>query len=69
MSKFVLTDRDGKEITDWRAWTRPKKDYQWRAWEEAQWSLPARGSSHRRRPVHGRSPISWPVILEPRDSR
>jgi hypothetical protein len=25
----VLWDREGKEITDWRAWTRPKRDYQW----------------------------------------
>ncbi len=26
-----LYDRDGKPILDWRHWTRPKKDTQWRA--------------------------------------
>jgi hypothetical protein len=31
VSEFVLKGRDGSQITDWRAWTRPKRDYQWRA--------------------------------------
>ncbi len=35
MSQFILTDRIGRPITDWRAWTRPKKDYQWRAGRSA----------------------------------
>jgi len=28
-------DRDGKPIVDWRGWTRPKKDAQWRAGRSA----------------------------------
>jgi hypothetical protein len=35
VSHFIVTDRNGKEITDWRAWTRPKRDYQWRAGRSA----------------------------------
>jgi len=35
VSEFVLTGRNGDQITDWRAWTRPKKDYQWRAGRSA----------------------------------
>ena len=35
MSEFVLTGRHGDQITDWRAWTRPKKDHQWRAGRSA----------------------------------
>ena len=35
MSQFFLTDGNGKQITDWRAWTRPKRDYQWRAGRSA----------------------------------
>jgi hypothetical protein len=36
MSEFVLTGQHGGgEITDWRAWTRPKKDGQWRAGRSA----------------------------------
>ena len=31
MNEFILKDRKGKHIADWRAWTRPKRDYQWRA--------------------------------------
>jgi len=35
VSQLVLTDRSGKAISDWRAWTRPKRDYQWRAGRSA----------------------------------
>jgi hypothetical protein len=35
VSKLVLTDRNGDQITDWRAWTRPMKDFQWRAGRSA----------------------------------
>ena len=35
VSEFVLKGRGGDQITDWRAWTRPKKDYQWRAGRSA----------------------------------
>lgn len=35
MSPFVITDGTGKSITDWRSWTRPKKDCQWRAGRSA----------------------------------
>jgi hypothetical protein len=29
MGEFVLKGRDGREIRDWRSWTRPKEPYQW----------------------------------------
>lgn len=35
MSELVITGREGDRITDWRAWTRPKRDYQWRAGRSA----------------------------------
>jgi hypothetical protein len=35
VSEFIITGRDGDQLTDWRAWTRPKKDYQWRAGRSA----------------------------------
>lgn len=35
MNEFLLKGRDGGQITDWRAWKRPKKDYQWRAGRSA----------------------------------
>lgn len=30
-----LYNKDGLEITDWRSWTRPKEDYQWKAGRSA----------------------------------
>ena len=35
MEKFVITDKTCDPITDWRAWTRPKRDYHWRAGRSA----------------------------------
>jgi hypothetical protein len=35
MSELIITGPDGGQIKDWRAWTRPKKDYQWRAGRSA----------------------------------
>lgn len=35
MSGFVLVDRNGNPVADWRAWTRPKKSSQWRAGRSA----------------------------------
>jgi len=35
VSEFVVTGRKGEKITDWRAWTRPKKDFQGRAGRSA----------------------------------
>lgn len=35
VSEFILTGRNGKHIADWGAWTRPKKDCQWRAGRSA----------------------------------
>lgn len=35
MSEFAIIDWKGDQITDWRAWTRPKRDYQWRAGRSA----------------------------------
>jgi hypothetical protein len=36
---FVLSmrlyDKKGRDITDWRSWSRPKEDYQWRAGRSA----------------------------------
>jgi hypothetical protein len=35
MSKLSLSGRDGRQITDWRSWTRPKAEYHWRAGRSA----------------------------------
>ena len=35
MSEFIITGPGGVQIPDWRAWTRPKKEYQWRAGRSA----------------------------------
>jgi hypothetical protein len=35
VNSFIITDGTGKSITDWRAWTRPKKPSQWRAGRSA----------------------------------
>ena len=35
MVDFVVKDKDGNPITDWRGWTRPKKASQWRAGRSA----------------------------------
>lgn len=32
---MLLYDKNGREVSDWRSWTRPKEDYQWKAGRSA----------------------------------